>query len=551
MATPNCLDLTDDRASDPGVVGAKAAGLARALRAGLPVLPGVVVPAACAAGVVEAVAPALAEGNAGKARLAAMKVEPDPAIIAELRAAVDHLDAPLIVRSSSPLEADGTWSGAFSSFHDISHDELATAVRGCWGAAFSVGVLDRAERTDTSFLDLGLAVLVQPELRPDVGGTARLTGDGTVRITATTGPLRPLMAGHVEGITATVSPDGEVDSARYLDPEVLRGVAEVSRKVGDLLDHHLIEWAAVDGAVTLLQSIRSPEPVVATVDAGDIDPALATVPALRVATLTQRYAGRLADELVLPWAVALSSMPSPRTGAETDPAQALAKARAGASALVTVLWGGSPRAAAAEADRTLRQLRGDDPVPALARIGALPHPDRDTAIAVLTHLATVRDTLLVERLIDSEAAFWRLSGEALDDLVVRRRPVNESRFGVDRWEPFLHRVVRAMGDHHAGTAAAPGAGAGRAFVVGDARTQASPTGRYVLVASEPGPELGPLLWNAAGLVTRAGSTAAHLIEFAHSIGVPTVVGCALPTIGDDTLIAVDGGQGVVSITTAA
>jgi signal transduction protein with GAF and PtsI domain len=58
-----------------------------------------------------------------------------------------------------------------------------------------------------------------------------------------------------------------------------------------------------------------------------------------------------------------------------------------------------------------------------------------------------------------------------------------------------------------------------------------------------------MLWSAAGLVVRAGSTAAHLIEFAHSIGVPTVVGCELPPMDADAppLIAVDGDRGRVSV----
>jgi hypothetical protein len=118
------------------------------------------------------------------------------------------------VRSSSPLEADGTWSGAFSTFHGITHDELGTAIRGCWGSAFAVNVLDRAAHSDTPPDRLGLAVLIQPELTPELGGTARVTGDGTVHITATSGPLRPLMAGLVEGSTATIAPDGSLDSRR-------------------------------------------------------------------------------------------------------------------------------------------------------------------------------------------------------------------------------------------------------------------------------------------------------------------------------------------------
>lgn len=542
-----CLDLTDDAATDPAIAGAKAAGLARARAAGLPVLPGVVVPAAESQPVVDA---AMAAGRGGRPRMAAMEVEPDGLLLAELQERVSALESPFIVRSSSPLEADGTWSGAFSSFHGISPADLGSAVRGCWGSAFSVPVVDRAERTGTPTQRLRLAVLVQPEMQPDVGGTAVLARDGTVRITATDGPLRPLMAGHVEGRTATVSVGGAVHSAEPAEHDLLRRVAELCRRVADLLDHHLIEWAAVAGEVTLLQSVRH-TPVAAGSPARPVDGVLATDAALRIAGLTRRFAGHLAEELVLPWAVGSRAVPDlPPAGRGGDPAAALAAARARAGHLVTVLWGGSPRAAAARADQVLRRLRGSDPRGAVEAIERLPSPPADEAAAVMSHLATVRDDLRTRRAIDSDAEFWRLSGADVDRALAGDPPASDRRLGVDRWEPFLCSVVTAAGRRCVGAPAVAGAGAGPAHVLDDIRTATAPEGRCVLVASQPEPALAPLLWNAAGLVTRAGSTAAHLIEFAHSLGVPTVVGCDLPDLaaaGEPPLVAVDGASGVVSL----
>ena len=544
-----CLDLDHPDSQQPPVVGAKAAGLAVARAAGLPVLPGVVVPAAEARPVVEAAAAALSAGNGGRARVAAMGVEPDEALVAELRERLAAYTAPLIVRSSSPLEGDGAWSGAFSSFHGVSLDELGTAIRGCWGSAFAVGVLDRAEGTGTAAEDLGLAVLVQPELQPELGGTARLLHDGTVRITATSGPLRPLMAGHVEGQTASVAPDGDVAPTVLRDHRLLRAVADLTRRVNDVLDHQLIEWATAGGEVILLQSLHSPD--LPTDQASPVarQPELDSPVALRVARLAQRYPGRLGEQLILPWAVAATTMPLlPAVSAGGDATAALASARSALDELLPRLWGGSPRAAGAESERVLRRLRGDDPGPALDHVAALPPSMPEAARTLLRDLAVVREAVLTAGLVDSEASFWRLDVEALDHALRSGTPIPESRLGVDRWEPFLHAVVRAAGASYHGTPAAPGAGAGRAHVVGDGPPRLAPAGRYVLVASEPGPALSPLLWNAAGLVTRAGSTAAHLIEFAHSIGVPTVVGCDLPQFaGESPLLAVDGGAGVVSI----
>lgn len=153
-------------------------------------------------------------------------------------------------------------------------------------------------------------------------------------------------------------------------------------------------------------------------------------------------------------------------------------------------------------------------------------------------------------MLDQDAAFWRLGPDAVARALTEGQAPAESRLGVDRWEPFVHAVVTAGGTTYQGTAAAPGAGAGRAHVV-DARSRdTSPLGRYVIVAGQLLPSLAPLLWNAAGRVTRAGTAAAHLIEFAYSIGVPTVVGCALEPFdwrGPAPLVAVDGDRGRVSV----
>lgn len=543
------LELDDPAARDAAVVGAKAAGLARASAAGLPVLPGVVVPVGESGAVVRAAAEAMGEGSDVRARMAAMQVQPDPQLIAELRDRLAGFSAPLIVRSSSPLEADGTWSGAFSSFHGISSDDLATAVRGCWGSAFSVGVLVRARETGTPPDRLGLAVLVQPELQPDVGGTARLRGDGSIVVTSTRGPLLPLMEGHVEGSVSRVAADGSVTAPGDLEELLVTEVAALLRQVNKVLEHHLIEWASVDGRVHLLQSLRSVEKSRGAADEGDLDPGLSSPVALRVARLVQRYPGQLGYDLVLPWAVCFASaLPAPARS-DLEPQAALAVAQAEASALTAQLWGRSPRAAAAEAQRVLRMLRGPAPTEAVAVLEGLPQPSGEQAAVILGQLDAVRVSLRSRGVVDKDADFWRLTPETLQRALLEGRAAPAGRFGLDQWEPFVHRVVTAAGTAYDGTAVVPGAGAGRAHVVGDRVEGTSPQGRYVIVAGQPLPSLAPLLWSAAGLVTRAGSTGAHLIEFAHSIGVPTVVGCDLPPMDPSTqaLIAVDGDRGSVSV----
>ena len=49
-----------------------------------------------------------------------------------------------------------------------------TAVRSCWAAAFAVDALARLDACGLPLDALELALLIQPELQPDAGGTARV-----------------------------------------------------------------------------------------------------------------------------------------------------------------------------------------------------------------------------------------------------------------------------------------------------------------------------------------------------------------------------------------
>ncbi|HEX5695836.1 MAG TPA: PEP-utilizing enzyme, partial [Acidimicrobiia bacterium] len=68
--------------------------------------------------------------------------------------------------------------------------------------------------------------------------------------------------------------------------------------------------------------------------------------------------------------------------------------------------------------------------------------------------------------------------------------------------------------------------------------------RGIITSPQPIPNLAPLLWDAAGLVTATGSPAAHLFESARALGVPAV--CGLELDEADQIVAVDGHAGVVA-----
>jgi len=120
--------------------------------------------------------------------------------------------------------------------------------------------------------------------------------------------------------------------------------------------------------------------------------------------------------------------------------------------------------------------------------------------------------------------------------------------GPDRWEPFAVAVIAARGVPAHGEPVAPGIGAGPIH-----RLQAGagrPGPRAVLVAPRPVPQIAPLLWGCAGLVTVGGSDGAHLFEVARSLGVPAVTSPdfadrGIPPTG--AFAAVDGTVGSIAV----
>lgn len=268
-------------------VGFKAARLATALRAGLPVLPGWVVPVLEGQRVTGIGADAVRDRGAAAGRMAVLAEPLEPALVAELRAVVDGLGGRVIVRSSSPLEGDGRWAGAFSSVTGVGREDVAAAVRSCWASAFAMDPLRRLEEYGLGLEALELGVLVQPEIVPEAGGVARAE-NGSVSVEGVRGHPGALLSGWAEGAR-----DGEL--ARLVGPGVVAEAAALADRVHALLGDDAIEWAACDGRVWLLQSLRSvPE------DRGGAEAAPIPVDGLRVAG-RPAAAGTAAGPLVACW----------------------------------------------------------------------------------------------------------------------------------------------------------------------------------------------------------------------------------------------------------
>ena len=254
--SPLVVRLDDPEALDVSTVGAKAAGLARARRGGLPALDGFVVTLAASAGPLRQAAEELAGRGSGAARMVLLRSELDEALAAEIAEAASELAEPLIARSSSALEGEGTWAGAFASLGELRRDEVPKALRSVWSAMFTLEALERFEAAGIRAGSAAMGVLVQPELDPSCGGAANIDNDGNVTVSAVTGSPRDLLAGWVPGVRATVGPGGGISGSEALEligATTLGEVAALARRAAAELDCNHLEWAAVGDSAVLLQ----------------------------------------------------------------------------------------------------------------------------------------------------------------------------------------------------------------------------------------------------------------------------------------------------------
>ena len=204
----------------------------------------------------------------------------------------------IIARSSSPLEADPRWSGAFSSVAEVGPDDVTAAIRSCWASAFAVDPLKRLDACGLPPEALELGVLLQPEIRPVAGGVARVTrhrrgrrrrGDGgrcAAVIPAPCCPAGPTARPPLSGFPSPLDgaaplpsrltwrrptspvrhqpgqsgrPDQRSDGglAALIGTATVAAVADLAHRAWRLLGDDVIEWATDGGGIWLLQSQRS------------------------------------------------------------------------------------------------------------------------------------------------------------------------------------------------------------------------------------------------------------------------------------------------------
>jgi pyruvate,water dikinase len=237
-------------ATDPAVVGRKAAGLARLLRLGFTVPDGFVVTAGADLG-----SPELRETIA--ARLAT-------------------LDGAVAVRSSATVEdlADASFAGMYETVLGVEGlDQVVAAIERVRASSRSDRVAAYRQDQVTTTDAPAMAVLVQRMVPADAAGVAfsadPLTGDrSTVIINAVAGLGDRLVSGEAAAEEWVVGPAGarlRRHAEAALDANAARAVADVVRRIetidGVPID---VEWAMAAGTVSLLQArpmTALPEPV--------------------------------------------------------------------------------------------------------------------------------------------------------------------------------------------------------------------------------------------------------------------------------------------------
>ena len=529
--------LDDPAALDPGRVGAKAAALAAARHSGLPVLPGFVVETSSSRRHMEIGSTALAGRGSGGARLV---VTAEPVSAADrLVAAGEELGPSLVVRSSTPLDDHGTWAGAFTSYLGVAPEQLPRAVAGCWASAFSVDALERQAHAGVEPGAVPMAVLVQPGIEPVVGGVAEIAPEGTVRVMAVPGSPATLLQGWERGVGATHRSDQEWDGSEAIDLVGLAILDEIEAVLvaADRLGFDRCEWG-VAGSLCVFQLGKAAQPIVRKRSTPLSTPA-GLVPLVQ-AVMT--FPGVLGSQLVHPWA--LAGLPPWQQVSRSGGGDAVAEALELSGALISQVWGQPSAEALGNARSLLDRLRGPRPDEELETILRMQAPDPELVSRLLSIVATLGESLVARGILSTEGAVWHLSTDEVRS-ALNGEPVNVSgRLGVGAWEPLAAAVILDHGSRAQGIPAAAGVGAGLSHHHAG-EDPGRPPPRAVVTAATAVPGLSQLIWDAAGLVTDAGSPAAHVFESARSLGVPAV--CGVDLIEEtDRLIAVDGHSGVVA-----
>ncbi len=296
------IPLGSEAATDPDLVGPKAANLARLERAGLPTPGGFCLSAEAyrkqmAELDLNAIARRVASAEPFEARRTAVELRLElyqrpiaPPILAPLLGVWrERIGEGLgVVRSSALIEdrPGATFAGQFESFLGVDNEaDLVTSVRACWAALWSTNARRYMANHGLDPGETAMAVLIQPLVaaRASGGGLSR-TAEGNMLLSATWGLGSAIAQGEVvpdrivlsrRGFVRKIEP-GRKDhretcghgrgptsepvaaalaSAPCLEPGQAVSLGRMLRKAEEVLGSAVeIEWALDDDGFKLLQA---------------------------------------------------------------------------------------------------------------------------------------------------------------------------------------------------------------------------------------------------------------------------------------------------------
>jgi hypothetical protein len=529
------LPLGEPLSTRPDLVGVKAAHLAVARRRGYPVLPGLIVPIDSGAPSIDAGTLAIADHGPAAGRRAAMATEIGPELRSDLER-VCHLGARLVVRSSTLLDDDGQWSGAFASYADVRPDDVETAVRGCWASVFSPDALARLEHVSRTPAEVGMAVLIQPELAPTVSGLARVSGEA-VEVSLIEGAPGALLAGQARGERVVVRSDAPLprpSSELPISARMLRELAETSLRLAAEPDGDRFEWAVADGTLWILQVGRAGRR--REEEATDVSTAYRGVAYARLARMIIGREGPLGDRLLVPWAAAAHE-------ASTAATLEVMVGFSDAERLADELNHELASAVGDDVDVIARRLASGDS--RLAERVAAVRVDGYRVSSLLEATAQVADRLTADGRLSHPSELWDQTPAWVHSALRGERTKRPSARPLgSRWSEAIWGTAVANGERLTAVPASPGRAPGTVTWRDKPDDVSSLARGSVLVIREPLPNFAPLLWKASGLIAGTGSSAAHLFEVARSIHVPAVIVPGLdPMSVRGSIVALDGGSG--------
>lgn len=449
-----------------------------------------------------------------------------------------------VVRSSTNLDDDDRFSGAFSSFGDVLASEAALAVRGCWASVFNPSVLERLRRSGMEATDVRMGVLIQQQVDPRWSGLARASGT-TALVTYVDGHLGRLLSGERRANTAIVEANGSL-RFEILDSHVGESLRVSLREVADLVFDAASRWSvtslewAVDDRLKVLQlsgGNGTDPPRSLEVPVG-----FAARPFRRLVEWTVGRRGPLSGELLLPWALTVdpdgvfSAQDADRS--PSDAARQFDQAL-GTAAILN-------RQVARAARRSLRSvtralLDGDSEL-----VHRLTGTDGDTRAAghVMAGIAAAGSALVDAGKLSDAREIWTQTAAwvrraLLDPGVID--PDEPPR--IDPWDFARYAVVAQQGSRLTGSAASPGWAVGTLTTMVDADSARRIERGSIVVTEQPGVELAPLLWQCQGMVAMGGSPAAHLCGVARELRVPMVVALHGDRLRPGAAAALDGAAG--------